>query len=83
MEDLDLQREQLEFSKAQLQHSIEMFKLQQDKFKHESQMQKLQALMGARDFAHNVVKKQTWGQELQEQLEQLTREIFPISKIIQ
>jgi hypothetical protein len=73
---------QLELQKEQLAHAKDMHQLNLEQFKHRAKMEKLQALFSAREFA-NTLKNYTWGSELQAQIEQLTAEIYPISKIIQ
>jgi len=80
-QELELQKEQLEFNKLQLAHAVEVHNLNKETFQHQAKLEKLKALFQAREFAHSVVKNATWGQELQKQLEQLTLEIYPVSKL--
>ena len=82
MENNQLTEVQIELQKEQLAHAIEMHKFNLEQFQHRAKMEKLQALFSAREFA-NTLKNYTWGNKLQEQIEQLTAEIYPISKIIQ
>lgn len=78
---IELQERELTLKEKQLQHSIDMLELNKTQFEHKAKMEKLQALFSAREFAHSVIKNMTWGQELQKQIEQLTQEIYPISKL--
>jgi len=80
MENNQLSEAQLELQKEQLAHAIEMHKLNLEQFQHRAKMEKLQALFSAREFA-NTLKNYTWGDSLQKQIEQLTAEIYPISKL--
>lgn len=76
----NIEQAQLELEKAKLEHSVEMYQLNRQQFEHRAKLEKLQALFTAREFA-NTIKNYTWGESLQKQIEQLTQEIYPISKL--
>lgn len=81
MENNELQERELILKERQLEHSVDMLELNREQFEHKAKLEKLQALFSAREFAHSVIKNISWGQELQKQIEQLTQEIYPISKL--
>jgi hypothetical protein len=82
MDTTQLSEAQIELQKEQLAHALDMHKLNLEQFQHRAKLEKLQALFSAREFA-NTIKNYSWGETLQKQIEQLTAEIYPLSKIIQ